>query len=76
MKLDELLNLSATELMRLSNEDLQSILSPYYTASRQALLPSHKPVKQGLDYRVIAAYIEANKDKLNLNIPVTKKPIT
>lgn len=71
MTLDELLNLSPSELAKLSNTELESILSPYYTAARQALLPPHKPQKQGLDYRLISAYIEANKDKLGIKIPTT-----
>lgn len=66
--LKELLLLPPNELMKLSSSELDTILAPYYEDSRKPLLPPKKPEKHGLDYRLIAAYIEANKDKLGLKI--------
>jgi len=72
MTLDQLLNLNSTELKKLSTAELEKILAPYYTASRQALLPPDKPEKLGLQVRFIEAYINANAEKLGIKLPLPK----
>ncbi len=58
MTIDELLNLDPDELIKLSTPKLMEILAPYYPTARKALLPPDKPVKKGLEYKLISAYLE------------------
>lgn len=66
MTLTELLALPPKELHKLTTAELQLVLAPYYNLTRTPLLPADKPTKKGLDNRLIAAWMDANREKLGL----------
>jgi len=64
MTIQELTSLPPEEIAKLSNEQLKTILAPYFTITRQALLPPDKPTKRGLDVKLVEQFMRNNADKI------------
>ena len=64
MNISEILNRNPEELLALSDEQLKSLLEPFFPAVRQAVLPPEKSRKLGLDRRMIESYINATEADL------------
>lgn len=64
MNINEILARNPRDLLALSEAELTSLLEPFFGPTRKSLLPPEKSRKVGLERRMIASYIEANKDLL------------
>lgn len=60
MTIETLLSLSPEDIAKIDNVTLTLLLKPYFTLTRQPLLPPDKPVKSGLTEKLMIEYLKNN----------------
>lgn len=64
MEIKDILSRDPEELLKLSDAELNTLLSPFFPAVRQAMMPPEKARKLGLERRMLESFIQANKNDI------------